>query len=209
MKKQWSIWAVAGATAMVLTACGGGDGGSASTATQDEAPAGQEPAAGTPDTGTLLAQPFLGTWLDASGCSNNWTLVPASYGSKGGSFKREKIEISDTKLAMTSLIYSDQNCTQVSGNIVENYALAWSPAAIAGWSPVARIQASFTGYTVSPGLVLDPAEEEPQGNISRTIVGIKRDSTRESLYLGDNKSVQDADGYPTAFKPYPDGGRFR
>ncbi|MFD2756229.1 hypothetical protein [Comamonas terrae] len=208
MRKQWSLWVVAGATAIVLAACGGGEGGS-STSPALETSAGQGTDTGIAGNSASVATPFLGIWQVDQVCTNNWELVPASEQKNGGSLRVEKLEIFETKLIQTTVIYGDRNCSQPIGRVIENYDLSWSAASTPGWSKAARIKATFNGYEASASLLLVPSEGEALGNVRKMLVGAKISATYEQLYIGSSQVPVDMDGYPTDFPPYPYGIRDR
>lgn len=197
------MWVTVALVVAVAGCGGGGDGGtggSSAGAMQESAPIQTTGPDKPANDMSSASKPFLGVWKSIAGCSSNWDLVPATDSGKG-SFLIGDVTFTETSMAREYRVFSDGNCTQLTGTVTYNYDLVWNTGSVAGWSEVARVDARFNRYDVSNSSIeLDADAKEVVGSLSKTILAIKLDAQNKWLYWADNKSDKDADAYPTALR---------
>lgn len=176
-----------GCMAAALAACGGGAGDNSGTA----------PPPASPVVANFDASEFLGDWIrvDKAQCLGgpNERFAYGNY-----YFKSDKITLTADKLEAFESLYTDSNCTTKAGTLTEKYNVNYSTGSVTGKTNVARVQLSYVSSIISsnggPPLTLTKL---PDG--SQTVGSEKGllDVENSQLFIDDDASPKDADGYPT------------
>jgi hypothetical protein len=163
-----------------LVGCGGGGSGGPS------APA-----------STFDTSAFIGTWNRADGTTTDCF----TYNTYGGTYwgLNRPGTVTPTTLTMTVAVYNDRKCTSKAGVVTSTHALTFSQGAIAGKSNVARVMTVLTGFSIGrdgDGTGISLTSAPVSGTTGKGLMYV----SGTKLFVGDEYSAVDADGYFTALQ---------
>ena len=181
MKFLKSSFYCAFAAVLLATLSGCGGGGSAGTSVAVSA---------------FDSKMFQGSWNRNDGTGTNCFSFNDFGGSYGG-LNRPSV-ITDTTIAQTTAVYSDNTCTTYLGFMVRNYAVVWSAGSLAGKTNVARGLVTSTGFSINrdgtAGFAL--ASVPVAGVESKSLFNVNG----TFMYIGSSTAPIDADGYPNTLQ---------